>query len=60
METYASDHPGGMDRFNAQDCQNSLDLTGANDLPAGIEQLVPTVIGQQYALSFYLCAASGS
>jgi hypothetical protein len=59
--TYAE--PGnGMSAFNAQEGLNSLDLTAAsNEGPScGVQQMVSTVGGQRYVLSFYVGRADAN
>jgi len=59
--TYAE--PGnGVNGFNAQQGLNSVDLTGTGNtgLANGIQQVINTVIGQAYTLTFWVGRATGN
>jgi hypothetical protein len=40
--------------FEAEDGQQSLDLTGTSNTPTGVSQTVPTSVGAEYQLAFWV------
>jgi Protein of unknown function (DUF642) len=62
IQTSYSEPSNGVNQFNAEDGLNSLDLTGiANQgTMSGVEQMIPTTMGQSYLLSFWVGRASGN
>ena len=56
INTNYAEPANGMASFNAQQGLQALDLTGVNNqgTSVGVQQAVPTITGQTYALSFYV------
>jgi Protein of unknown function (DUF642) len=60
VQTEYAEPANGISAFTAQAGLNSLDLTGAGNegFTSGVEQVVPTIAGQAYNLSFFVGRAS--
>lgn len=61
LQYNVSEPYNGVNPFSAQEGLNSLDLSGVGNLglQCGVEQIIPTAIGESYLLSFYVGRASG-